>query len=216
LRVNDFDEPELIQPPDGGLTYRYRRGEAYRPAVVMLHGLGGDENVTWVLETALPSGWPILAPRAPFQFNGEGYSWVDRAVSGWPDMEDFRPAAARLAALVTSAGWEASRLILLGFSQGAALAMACAILGIIRPAAVIMAAGFIGQGDVRGISELPVFWGHGEKDEQVPISRARSDCRRLQQAGARVEFCSADVGHKLGLDCLRGLRTWLERTIAVR
>ena len=30
-----------------------------------------------------------------------------------------------------------------------------------------------------------------------------------EQAGAPVTYCEADVGHKLGSECLKGLRRWL-------
>ena len=61
------------------------------------------------------------------------------------------------------------------------------------------------------LASLPVYWGHGTQDDQVPVERARRDVARLRQAGVDVSYCEADVGHKLGADCLLGLASWLAR-----
>jgi predicted esterase len=77
---------------------------------------------------------------------------------------------------------------------------------------VVSLAGFVPDGfEVRAgarLAGVPVYWGHGTKDDQVPVQRARRDVSRLRQAGLDVTYCEADVGHKLGADCLRGLKGW--------
>jgi hypothetical protein len=42
------------------------------------------------------------------------------------------------------------------------------------------------------------------------VERARQLTGLLEQAGARVIFCEADVGHKVSAECLRGLETFLK------
>jgi predicted esterase len=44
----------------------------------------------------------------------------------------------------------------------------------------------------------------------VPVERARRDVEILRAASVDVAYCEAEVGHKLGIDCLHGLKTWLE------
>jgi predicted esterase len=105
-------------------------------------------------------------------------------------------------------GW-----VWMGFSQGAGLAFAAACAPGARPRAVVSLAGFVPDGfEARAgarLAGLPVYWGHGTKDDQVPVQRARRDVSRLRHAGLDVLYCEADVGHKLGADCLRGLKGWL-------
>ena len=108
-------------------------------------------------------------------------------------------------------GLDRGNLILLGFSQGAALAFAAAGDPRVRPAAVVAASGFLPTGTIQGLGGLPVYWGHGTRDDRVLITRARRDARRLRQAGADVTLCETDVGHKLGVECLRGLKIWLRQ-----
>jgi predicted esterase len=70
-------------------------------------------------------------------------------------------------------------------------------------------AGHLPQGDLSRLSGLPVFWGHGARDELIPVTGARKDVARLRAAGARVQYCEADVTHKLGSACLRELKQWI-------
>jgi predicted esterase len=98
----------------------------------------------------------------------------------------------------------------MGFSQGAALAFSAAADKRISPKAVVAAAAFLPEGDFSDLEGIPVFWGHGSRDEWISIERARQGFLQLQHSGASVHFCETDVGHKMGVECLGGLRTWLQ------
>lgn len=211
-----MSEPELELASESGLVYRYREAQNKRtPAVILLHGLGGDDNSMWVLEHVLPRGGLVVAPRGLFMVGERSYNWVDGPLRGWPTEEDFQPAVNALEKLVHELedrfGLSCEELILMGFSQGAALAFATAAVPKLRPLAVIAAAGFLPEGNYRHLSGLSVFWGHGVKDEWVSIEIARSGAKVLQNAGAEVQLCETNVGHKLGLECLDGLTGWIER-----
>jgi phospholipase/carboxylesterase len=206
---------KLASSPQSGLVYRYREGDdEHCPPVLMLHGLGGDENSMWILEKGLLSGGMIVAPRAKFKLNENGYSWVKGPLNRWPTKEDFSPAVTALKGLVrelvSEAGLKRDELFLMGFSQGAALAFSAAADPYLRPKAIITAAGFLPQGDFMNLSGLPIFWGHGSKDEWIPIEQARSDAILLRDFGADIRFCETNVGHKLSMECIDGLRNWME------
>jgi phospholipase/carboxylesterase len=98
----------------------------------------------------------------------------------------------------------------MGFSQGAALSFALAELLEKAPRAVVALAGYYPEGDSTRIKQIPVFWGHGTSDELVPIERARQDVAMLEAIGTDITYCEADVGHKLGIECTRGLKRWLD------
>jgi len=209
-------EPLNVAGEGGRLTYRFRPARpGIRLSVVLLHGLTGDERVMWVLESALPPGSLMVAPRGPFPAELGGYSWRRTEGGGWPAIEDFEEAVTALSGLLDdleARGLDRSRLILVGFSQGAALAFAAACQPRSRPAGVVALAGFLPSGDVTCLARLPVFWVHGTADKLVPVARGRADADRLRSAGAHVLLCESDVGHKLGADCLRGLKAWIAET----
>jgi phospholipase/carboxylesterase len=194
-----------------GLQGRWREADGlHAPLVILLHGLSGDEDVMWVFEPAFPRAAGLLALRAPFAFPGGGYSWVDPEHGPMPAIPAFADAAQAIARAVSEAqhGGSARALVLAGFSQGAALALSAVALGRMRPAAVVALAGILPAGDLAGLKPVPIFWAHGQRDEVVPVERARRDAERLRQAGASLTYCEADVGHKLGAECFKGLQQW--------
>lgn len=198
-----------------GLVYRYREGNKdHGPPILLFHGLGGDENAMWILEQGILEGGFKIAPRGLFEVGESGYSWVKGPLQGWPTRDDFTPSVEALKNLVEELEAEfilrREDLYLMGFSQGAALAFAAASDPDLRPKAVISTAGFLPKGDFTNLKDLPIFWGHGSRDEWIPIERARSDAIFLRDFGAKIRFCETDVGHKLGMECLNGLKRWME------
>jgi phospholipase/carboxylesterase len=208
-------ELKIASSPHSGLVYRYREGnDDHCPPVLMLHGLGGDENSMWILEQGLLNGGMIVAPRAKFKRAENGYSWVQGPLDNLPTRDDFFLSVQALKELVrelvSEKGLKREELFLMGFSQGAALAFSAAVDPYLRPKAIIVAAGFLPKGDYVSLSGIPIFWGHGSKDEWIPIEQARSDANLLRDFGADIHFCETDVGHKLSMECLNGLRSWME------
>lgn len=206
-----------------GWTMRVRHA-AQKPArfMLLLHGWTGDENSMWVFARKFPADLWIAAPRAPHPAEGSGYSWraIQPGTRGLPTLSDLKPAADSLIHLVddvsASIGVDAEQFDLAGFSQGGALVNALTLLHPerIRRAAVL--AGFMPGGvddwlARRVLADKPIFVAHGTQDELVPLERAQQSVKLLQQAGARVTFCEAEVGHKVSADCLRGLETFFEK-----
>ena len=212
-------DPERVFP-EAGLAYRIRRPPAAADrGVLLLHGLGGDEDVMWVFERVLPEGWIAVAPRGPFAAAEGGWSWTRAGKEHLSTLPEFNLAVEGLrfllAGMRTDLGVREDTWVWMGFSQGAALAFAAAFASGIRPAGVVSLSGFLPEGfeaealERRG--QVPVYWGHGTQDDQVPVERARRDVARLREAGLDVTYCESDVGHKLGADCLRGLKAWFAR-----
>lgn len=207
-------EPRFIPGEIGRLVYRLRVGiDPEVPPVIMLHGKGGDEKVMWVLESVLPEGGLVASPRGLYSLSDGGYQWKESTTGRWPTISSFAPAGEALLRTVDDLErrfeLDRNRLILMGFSQGAALAFAGVALGMLHPAALVSLAGYLPEGDIGLLQRSHVFWGHGLRDDLVPIARAREDVARLQSIGAEVHYCETDIGHKLGIECARGLDLWL-------
>jgi len=218
--------------PDGNnnhqLTYNdwtmRVRHASQEPArfMLLLHGWTGDENSMWIFTRKFPDDLWIAAPRGPHPSDQGGYSWrplrsLQDADWGLPTLSDLKPAADSLIRLVddlsASVGVDAAKFDVAGFSQGGALTNVLTLLypGRIRKAAVL--SGFMPNGadDLihrRVLAGKQFFVAHGEKDNLVPFERCQRSIELLEQAGAQVTFCDADVGHKLSADCLRGLETF--------
>ena len=190
------------------------------PPIVMLHGLGGDENAMWALESALPQGSLVVAPRAPHEQRKGGYLW-NGSIRTWPPLvSEFAEGVGLLAGLLEYLEemhkFPRERMVLMGFSNGTAMSFAAAMTPILPPPAGIVAiSGHLPEGNLSPLKGIPVYWGHGTRDEFISIDVARSDAERLGREAVPVTFCEADVGHKLGAECLKGLRSWFRTEFPV-
>ena len=181
--------------------------------VIMLHGWSGDERAMWVFENVLPPSSMAVSIRGLFPVKNGGYQWTNEFPSIDLNMTKFDDASIFLSTVRDDLVAELNdpiKVVLMGFSQGAALAFAST--GDLKPDGIVAIAGFLPDGDIKHLSSVPVFWGHGIRDDHVPISRAREDVARLRKVGAQVAFCEVDVGHKLGVECAQGLAQWLKQT----
>lgn len=217
--MTENDSTDVLHDQDSGLVYRIRPpAESGEPAVILLHGLTGDEDVMWLLQSALPKAGLMGAPRGLYDAADGGYSWLPEDEGPDISINDLASSVERvtiwLDGLLKEHGLGYDRCVLVGFSQGAALAFALAHELETRPGAVVCLAGFLPDGLTRKIEGLSVYWGHGTQDETLPIDRARSDMEELRKLGVELQVCEAEVGHKVGVECMRGLRSWLEERLA--
>jgi phospholipase/carboxylesterase len=203
-------------------TLRVRHA-AQNPArlMLLLHGWTGDENSMWVFARSLSPHYWMLAPRAPFTAEQGGYSWreLKSGTWGWPTLNELRPAADALIRLADnlsiSMNVDASTFDVVGFSQGGALTSLLCLLYPRRVRKAAILSGFVpdGMDDLfsrRPLTGKSIFVAHGSNDNLVPLERARLSMQKLEQAGAQINFCEAEVGHKVSADCLRGLQAYFD------
>jgi phospholipase/carboxylesterase len=187
--------------------------------LLMLHGWTGDENSMWVFVRNFPDDYLLLAPRGPYLAPDRGYSWrMSRPDSfARPGLEDLRESAEALVNLVDTYAArnqvDANQFDVLGFSQGAALSNVLTCLFPQRIHKTGILAGFMPSGMDEIIARRPllgkqIFVSHGTQDNMVPIDRALASISLLEQAGAHITYCEAEVGHKVSSYCVQGLETF--------
>ncbi|HUI87536.1 MAG TPA: hypothetical protein VLX61_02300 [Anaerolineales bacterium] len=207
-------------------TLRVRRA-AQQPArlLLLLHGWTGDENSMWIFTRNFSLDYWTIAPRAPYPTEPNGYSWrlphaspmPHLLAASWPSLEDFRPAADSLVALMDDYAspnqLDVRQFDVIGFSQGAALTNAIALLhpDHVRRAGVL--SGFLPAGTESvlencALNGKPFFVAHGTLDDKVRIEYARRSVEMLERAGARVVYCEDEIGHKLGVNGFRALEDY--------
>lgn len=189
------------------------------PVIVLLHGWTGDENAMWIFASRLPKDALLVAPRGSFNTPLGGHGWYPHKPKAWPWVDDFLPAIEALQDLLTPINFpngDFSKLSLVGFSQGAALSFAYAILfpNLVRTVASL--SGFLPEGSEalarnKPLHHKPIFMAHGTQDELVPVYKARQAVEVLELAGAKVTYCEDEVGHKLSANCFRGLESFFKK-----
>ena len=207
---------------DGNLIKIRRPISNISRVTLLLHGWTGDENSMRVFSQAFPETDLLIAPRAPFPSSHTqrgGFSWVQKKSGDYPWWSDFQQAIEFLDGLLEGLslhlGVDLSTIRLTGFSQGAALSYAYAILNPDRVSRVSGLSGFFPERcetklDNQPLKGVPIFMGHGTMDEIVPIEMAYYARDMLDKAGANVSFCESNVGHKLGSDCMKALKEFIK------
>jgi phospholipase/carboxylesterase len=182
--------------------------------LVLLHGWGADADDLLELGRLLVEPEvSVVALQAPLPHPaGIGRQWYDLQQPGWPQL----PAALdhlrqRLAEL--DAELSLQHTVLLGFSQGAAMALDVTT----RPGAPAVA-GLVGCSGYphpawepqAGLAP-PVLLSHGRQDPVVPYEASEALRDQLQAAGAAVELVGFEGGHAIDPDLFPAIRRFLSR-----
>lgn len=147
---------------------------AGRPVLVLLHGYGADERDLFGLVPYLPSEFVVAAVRAPLAppFPAPGYSWYPIEGLDGRNPENVTGAASRVIDWIDEVA-PGAVVGLLGFSQGAAVALQSLRLQPERFAFAVNLSGYATPGSLPGDPGLaarrpPVFWGRGTRDDVIP------------------------------------------------
>jgi phospholipase/carboxylesterase len=156
----------------------------------------------------------VVSPRAPIAVEN-GYGWfLDRTAEAADLADGARALDDFIHTVPTHYPADPNRLILMGFSQGAALAYAYAAQARARVCGLVALAGYMPR-PVRAslkadtFAGLPVFISHGTQDEVIPITIAQRAHEAAREAGAHVGYHDYPTGHKLNAQGMRDLTRWL-------
>jgi predicted esterase len=200
---------------DLGFVHRYLPGENESgPTLLMLHGTGGDEEDLIGLGETLAPGAAILSPRGKVSEYGAP-RFFRRLAEGVFDHEDLLFRTHELAefaeAASTEYGFERSKLVAVGYSNGANVAASTILLhpGLLR-AAVLFRAMVPFEPDVTPhLSGMPIFLAAGRMDRMIPPDNTQRLADILIEAGADVDLRWRNVGHPLTYDDVSEAKQWL-------
>lgn len=151
---------------------------ATRALVVLLHGLGADERDLASLVSVLPSNHVYASVRAPLPISGmPGYAWFPPLLADGISADPAYVDAASRGMLAWLERTQArvrthGPVALVGFSQGAAMAVQLLRHAPEQFAGAVALSGFVAPGLVAGDEALsqirpPVFWGYDAADPVV-------------------------------------------------
>lgn len=179
--------------------------ENARAAAVLVHGRGADARsiLSLVPEVGHP-GFAYLAPQAAGNV-WYPYSFLKPVEQNGPHLSSALAAIGAVLVHIEGAGILPNRVILLGFSQGACLALEYAARNARRYGGVVgLSGGLIGAaihpypGSLDG---TPVFMGCSDPDEHIPVSRVHESAGILSGMGAVVtKRLYPNMGHTVNQD----------------
>jgi phospholipase/carboxylesterase len=185
------------------------------PAVVFLHGLGGDEENMIGVADHLPDDLHAFGVRAPFE-SSNGYSWVSlEGRSRGPFRKSLDQLAEFVRYLTEEDDVAPDHVGLFGFSQGAKAGLAALIDRPERYRWVVALNGYLPRShddpdEVANAEGNPVFVGVGENDDVIAPRYGRESAELLDEAGLDVTFRTYPVGHRMSREEFADVSEWLD------
>ena len=192
-----------------------------RAAAILIHGRGATAES--ILPLADLFAHPDLAYLAP-QASGSTwypYPFMSPIAANEPWLSSALGRIFHLVGRLGEGGIPAGRVALVGFSQGACLALEFAARFARRYGGVAgLSGGLIGPpGHVRSdrgsLAGTPVFLGCSDVDAHIPLSRVRESAEALRALGADVtERIYPGMGHTINEDEAKHVRALLATLVA--
>ncbi len=179
------------------------------PTLVALHGHDDDESKTraWAAKLAV-SGWSLSTPSAP------GRSWFESTPSGVEEGSLAR-SIEQVSHEVAVAAEVGGPVVLAGFSQGAAMALACG--GVPGVDAVVAFCPFLPESEHIDLSAgPPALLLPADHDEAVPAFLGEDAAVAMAAAGRPVEVHTVTGTHRVGDEALARARSWLGKRMPRR
>jgi predicted esterase len=210
--------PDAARHPHGGERVLLGGAplETAAGALIAIHGRGaGAEDIIALAREVAPSDVAILAPQAAGN-TWYPYRFLEPTERNEPYLSSALRIVADLIAQLGERGIPPERIALLGFSQGACLALEAAARNARRYAGVIgFSGGLIGPPgtsfDFAGsLDGTPVFLGCSDVDPHIPKERVEESAEALDRLGAVVDVrLYPGMGHTVNRDELEAARTIL-------
>ncbi len=184
------------------------------PTLLVLHGTGGSEHDLLPLGRLLCDGAALLSPRGRVVEHGMP-RFFRRFAEGVFDLDDVRVRAGELAGFVTAAvaahGLDAGRIVAVGYSNGANIAHATALLhpSLFQALVLLHPQHVLTPDPLPSLGSLPVFISAGERDPIVLRPDVEALVDVLARAGARVTTHWLPGGHSLSREETELAREWL-------
>ncbi len=209
-------------------------GNTPNATVIWLHGLGADgfDFMPIVPQLGLPNDANIRfifphAPAMPVTMNG-GYimpAWydlysltVDDPDTSPQDEQGIKSSAEKIKQLIqqeNARGIPNERIILIGFSQGAAMSLYTGLTMDTPLAGIGALSGYLPlhttiDKDINPASKnTPIFMAHGRQDPVVLYQYGKASAEWLQKLGYQVAWHAYDMEHSVCPDEIHTIGQWI-------
>lgn len=219
--INKITHMEIRQSTLHYLIKEPKTTSATRKAIILLHGVGGNEKDLFALADYLPQDFYVISARAPFVMGSERYAWYQVDFStGKPVYNQQQEKESRqiIKDFITQIKqkYDLKEVYLGGFSQGAIMSYSIGLTDPDSVQGIIALSGrlleeikpFAAQKDE--LKKLKVFIAHGKQDRTLDVTYAREAKNYLLQSGAELTYSEYEAGHQITPEILKALHKWLK------
>ena len=192
------------------------------PLLVLLHGFGADEADLLPVATHLPPQFEIASIRVPFE-QGPGRAWFPLQQEAAFDFATVEAVVDRLADWLQERREHHDKIVLLGFSQG--MAVATSLLRR-RPELVDAIVGCSGfafdvaldtrrffDDDGAGRRRVPMFWGRDPQDPVIDEEKVEYTNAWARSNTKLMKVNYAGIGHGIGAQEISHIGEFLDAEV---
>ncbi|MDT8719247.1 esterase [Clostridium sp. 19966] len=191
-------------------------GKRY-PVIYAMHGMGSNEKDILSTLGEIKEEFIIIGIRGNITM-GDGYAYFTIKGFGNPNIDSFDEAIDNIEGVISESiekyPIDSSKRFLLGFSQGAILSMSLALKMGNKLKGIVALSGYIPKHvkedyEIKDVSELSVFIGHGKFDEVFPLKVGEENYKYFKERNKAGTFNSYPVGHQISLKEKDDFIDWL-------
>ncbi len=194
------------------------------PLLLLLHGLGSNENDLFSFASQLDPRYLVVSVRAPLAYGYGGFAWFNlNFTTGMPaaDMIQFEQSRVKimrfLEELQQQYEYDPKKIILAGFSQGAMMSYAVALTHPEKIYGMIGMSGYVVKDlapkikNRDALKQLKILATHGTYDQVLPVFLGRSTRDFLQTLPVEFTYKEYPMAHEVNPACLNDVRQWLAK-----
>ncbi len=196
------------------------------PLLLLLHGIGSNEQDLYGLAPFLDKRFLIISVRAPNTLGPGSYAWFE--VNFTPQGPVIKPeqAVASHKALITfleeaitAYDADPKQVYLMGFSQGAIMSASVALIQPELVAGAVLMSGRIPPeirthiASHKKLSGLPLLVIHGTADLVLPITYGRDSRELLSTLPVKLTYHEYPMGHEVSQESLSDVTRWLSEQL---
>jgi phospholipase/carboxylesterase len=218
-----INEPGNTTPEELVLQYLVREPQVTsvkNKAIILLHGVGSNEQDLFSLAGQLPLDFYIISPRGQFILGEGRYAWYNVDFSmGKPVYNSGQELSSRevITTFVEQVKekYNLAEVYLGGFSQGAIMSLS---IGLTHPKDIQGIIAFSGRllEEIKPLikknnflQQLKVFVAHGVQDNTLPVYYARQAKDYIESLGIPLSYHEYAIGHQISNNVLHDLNHWI-------
>lgn len=195
-------------------------------ALVLLHGMGSNEENLLELGQMLTNDRLVISLRAPIRTGRIAFAWFqvdssnqDRTTShNWPEASSaLLEVETALLDIHVKTGVPLNKISLYGFSQGAILTIGLALTSKLQLENYIAASGrtlpeFATAASLKlpvGFKDRKIFVTHGVSDNVLPVELGKATETTLRSLGAQLVYQEYAAPHSVSREMVDDAKQWL-------
>jgi phospholipase/carboxylesterase len=190
--------------------------------IILLHGIGSNEEALYQLKDNLPTGFIVVSVRAPYQLSPGRYTWFELShADGKPIINPQQAEKSRLVlnTFITQLQEkyliDSSKVYMGGFSQGGIMSYSVGLtlpqklngIFILSSRLLPEVKPLIKRGPI--LEGLRVFIAHGSRDRVLPLHYAHEASNYLREMIPLMEYHEYDMEHQIIIQELIDLSIWI-------